>query len=77
MRAIKLILKLILFIVWVTLALAWMIFFGAFGAACLASVVFAPVGIASFGLAVMPLFAALTFMGWRHQSQQVTVNVLH
>jgi len=73
MGVIKLLLKLILFIMWLALSLAWMIFFGAFGVACFASVFFVPVGVASFGLAMMPLFSALAFMGWHKPTQQVII----
>lgn len=75
MRVIGWTVKFMLFLVLLALSLAWMIFFGAFATACMASVIFAPVGIAGYGLAVMPLFAALGWMGWGRHGQQVTVNV--
>lgn len=75
MRVIKFILKFILGTVMLVLALAWMLVCGAFGVACFASVFFAPVGIAAFGLATMPLWAALAMMTGRRHSQQVIVNV--
>lgn len=75
MRAIRFTFKVILFLVMLTLSLAWMIFFGIFATACVASVVFFPVGIACYGLAIMPLFAALGWMGMgRHQNVNVTVS---
>ena len=77
MGVIKFTLKLILFLVWLMLAIVWMIFFGAFGAACFASVLFVPVGVASFGLATMPLFTALAWMGWHHRPAQQVVIVQH
>lgn len=74
MGVIKFLLKLILFCVWVSLAVVWMVFFGVFGAACFASVFFVPIGVMSFGMTTMPLFAALGWMGWhRRPAQQVIV----
>lgn len=75
MKVIRFVLKLIVFTVMLTLSLVWMIFFGAFGVACFASVLFFPVGVASFGLATMPLFMALGWMGWHRGSNTVIVNV--
>jgi uncharacterized membrane protein YccF (DUF307 family) len=73
MRVIKATLKLILFVVWVSLSLAWMVFFGAVGVAACATVLLVPMGLMSFGLATMPLFAALGWMGLRRPAQQVIV----
>lgn len=75
MRVVKFIIKLMLGTIMVGLSLAWMIVCGAFGVACFASVFLAPVGIAAFGLATMPLWAALSWMGHGRSSQQVIVNV--
>lgn len=73
MRAIRFTLKAIIGLVLIILSLAWMIFFGVWGVFLLASVFFGPVGIASFGLATMPLFAALAWMGVRRPAQQVVI----
>ena len=75
MRAIRFTLKFTLATVWIILALAWMVFFGVFGAALFASFFFAPLGIACFGLATMPLFAALAWMGVRKSPTQQVVIV--
>jgi uncharacterized membrane protein YccF (DUF307 family) len=75
MKVVRFVLKFIVFTVWLVLALAWLVFFGAFGVACFASVLFIPVGVASFGLALMPLMVALSWMGWHHSPTSVTVNV--
>lgn len=75
MRVIVWTLKFVLFFVMLMLALAWMAFFGIVGTAFMASVFFTPVGLACYGVAVMPLFAALGWMGWRKPAGQVTVNV--
>lgn len=75
MRVIKFCLKFVTGIVLLVLSLAWMVFFGVFATAMVASVLFFPLGIATYGLAAMPLFAALTWMGLRSKPQTVVVNV--
>ena len=65
MRFFLFLIKLTLGLFLISLAMLWMIFFGAVGAACVASVFLFPVGIALFGLATVPLWSALTWLGVR------------
>lgn len=74
MRFIRAVLKFVLFVIMLTLSLVWMLFFGVIGVAAFSTFLLAPLGVASFGIATMPLFAALGWMGLRRPAT-VVVNV--